>query len=122
MQGFRIIAGCLVLAVGGLWTWTQWEAYHYAYAPLLGTPWGHVRAFYQQHSLYAPWAGLVWRWRWGSPSLRLGIIGGGLALLCVSIALGWLAWRLRQTQPPPMTGHGTTQWARRQDVRKAGLL
>ena len=46
MSRLRMIAGCLVLLVGGLQVWTQYRAYHYRYHPAIGTPVWQVHAFY----------------------------------------------------------------------------
>ena len=122
MARIGILARGAFLLVCGMQVWTQVAAYHYGYHPLLGAPLWSVRAFYRVHSLYAPWKVLVWRWQWGSPWLRLTLIGGMLVMLALAYGLRWLTGRLKATQPPEMTGHGTTAWATRRDVRKSGLL
>lgn len=116
-----LFVGLLLLACQG---WTQYLAYHYAYHALLGTPWGHIQAFYVRHSLYLPWQGFVWTWQWGSTAAR--VVPLVMALLALLLSLWSLRINAKTTRmlakPPPMTGHGTTQWATRRDIKKAGLL
>lgn len=118
----RIAGGALLLVWLALQTWTQWLAYHYGYHALLGAPWWHVQAFYGRHSIYAPWQGLVWTALWGSTGRKLWVLGGIVGLGLVVLLAAWSAARQRRLHPPPMTGHGTTQWATRRDMKKAGLL
>lgn len=122
MMMLRIGLGSLLLAWIALQTWTQWLAYHYGYHALLGMPWGHVQAFYVRHSVYAPWKGLVWTVLWGTTGSKLVVLGGIVGLGMVVLLAWWIGQGQTRTQPPPMTGHGTTQWAKRRDIRKAGLL
>jgi hypothetical protein len=111
--------------VVGLQTFTQVLAYRAHYARALGPGLWQAEAFYQRHSLYWPWQGLQWTWRWGTQApdaVRLAaliaLIPLGLGLAVAMLGQG----ARRRTNPPPMEGHGTTQWARRGDVKEAGLL
>jgi len=103
---------------------TQALAWHAHYAPVLGTPLATVHAFYHVHGIYGPWQGWAWAWRWGWQAPEAVRIAGLAALLPL---LGGLALSLgrgstiRRNTPPPMTGHGTTQWATGRDIRQAGL-
>lgn len=112
------LIGVSILAVVGLWGWTQYQAFQYAYHPALGVPWWTVRHFWTMHSIYAPWQGLVWAWRWGTLSTRLLLVGS-IATVCL-VVLGIVWWSQRR-QPPAMTGYGTGRWSTRGDMRKAGL-
>ena len=77
MIRLRILAGCLLLLVGGLQGWTQYRAYHYRYHPALGTPLWQVQAFSQRHALYVPWAVLGWAWQWDGTQQTAADRGGG---------------------------------------------
>jgi hypothetical protein len=123
MIRLRILAGCLLLMVGGLQAWTQCRAYGSRYHPALGTPVWQVQAFSQRHALYVPWAVLGWAWQWDGTRRRLQMVGGGVAsgTLLVLIAMVGGGTRHRRTQPPPMQGHGTTTWATTKDVRRSKL-
>lgn len=112
------LIGVSILAVVGLWGWTQYHAYHYAYHPSLGVPWWTVRHFWTEHSIYAPWQGLIWAWRWGTLSTRLLLAGSVVASILMILGIVWLS---RRRQPPALTGYGTGRWAKGQDIRKAGL-
>lgn len=122
MNLVRMGCGSLLLLWIVLQTWTQWLAYHYGYHALLGTPWWQAQAFYVRHSLYPPWRGVLWTWQWGTSGAQWGLVAGALGLALTGVLLAWKSNQRGRTQPPPMTGHGTTQWATRRDIKKAGLL
>ena len=117
MKTVRIIAGCVVLPLCAGQYWTQTVAYAYGYHAALGVPLWTFKAFYQQHSLYAPWQALVWQWQWGS---RVPVLAAASVL--VVVVVGVIGLRRRGGEAPPeMTGHGTTRWATKRNVKKAGL-
>jgi hypothetical protein len=119
---WRLLPGLLVAGLLALGSWTQVLAHQYGYHALLGTPWWQRQVFRHPLAVYAPWQALVWTWRWGTPAWRVGFLAGTVGLGLLLVGAGWRGrWR-RRTQPPPMTGHGTTIWATRRDVKKAGLL
>ena len=118
----RVSLLLLLLALGGLVYWTQTLARTYGYHPALGPPLWEVTPWRGLvYPLYAPWQALVWHWQWGEASTTWLLVGGvGLGLgLAVTV---WWCWGGTGSQPPPMEGHGTTKWATRQHVKKAGLL
>ena len=122
MMAFRLTLLLLLAVGGGLGYWTQTLARTYGYHPALGPalwefkPWpGSV------YQIYAPWQALVWQWQWGSATLTWVVLGGASVALALT-GLAWWGWQGRGSQPPPLEGHGTTKWATRQDVKKAGLL
>ena len=107
MIRLRMIAGCLLLLVGGLQVWTQYRAYHYRYHPALGTPVWQVQAFSQRHALYVPWAVLGWAWQWDGTRRRLQIVGGGVAsgtLLRPHRPVSAAATRRQRTSPTADAG------------------
>jgi hypothetical protein len=122
MPVIRACLGGILLGVLVLQGWTQYLAHHYGYHALLGAPWWQGQGFWRRYALYPPWEGLRWSWQWGTlhgqRALLLGLLVG-VTLVGVWV---WMTVRRRRRQPPPMTGHGTTQWATLRDVKKAGLL
>src|SRR5262245_17316435 len=87
---FQVISGLLLLAAARLQAWTQVQAYHYGYHPLLGVPLGSVHVFYHDHRVYWPWQALAWQWRWGGLWGRVGLVGSALLLLAVVVGTVWL--------------------------------
>jgi hypothetical protein len=118
-----LLAATLLLAcqVG-----TQVLAYQARYSPRLGVPLLTRTIFFTPHSLYAPWQGIGWAWRWGGQAPQM-LWKAGKAML-IPLGLGVLCCLPRRRQgwhrgqPPAMTGHGTTQWAKRSDLKRSGLL
>ena len=109
-----LLLGCGVLACV---LFTQALAYQAAYHPALGASLVHVTCRGHVHALYPPWKGMGWAWQWGSSAPRVMQMAGMLALLPFTLA--GLAWRWQRSGtggPPPMEGHGTTQWATRRDL------
>lgn len=119
MRTCRLVFACTLLLLVSLQVWTQVRAYHYGYHPLLGVPlWTEILGG-RTHALYAPWQVFVWQWWWGSRVLLCGV---GVGTLLGLTGLLWLRHRRPgRGQPPAMEGHGTTTWATRRDIRKAGL-
>jgi hypothetical protein len=120
-------AGVILLGsvVVGLQVFTQVLAYKAHYARALGPALGHADAFYRTHALYWPWQGLHWTWQWGAQAPDTIRLAAMMALVPLGIGIGLgmlIQGTRRRTSPPPMTGHGTTQWATREDVKEAGLL
>jgi hypothetical protein len=123
----RGMAGVIVLGstVVGLQAFTQVLAYKAHYTRALGPALWHVEAFYHTHALYWPWQGVQWAWRWGGLAPDTVRLAAMIALVPLGIGIGLgmlMQGARRRTSPPPMTGHGTTQWSTRQDVKDAGLL
>ena len=118
MIAMRLSLLALLALLGGLVYWTQALARLYGYHPALGEALWVVRPW--RGLVYAPWQALIWHWQWGEP------ITIWLPVGCVSIGLAFVGWwwvrREPGGQPPPLEGHGTTKWATKRDVRKAGLL
>jgi hypothetical protein len=106
---------------------TQSLAYQAGYHPGLGVPLAQKRLLYRVHGLYAPWRGIVWAWQWGGQAPQVVRTAGLWALgplvlgIVAAVPRGQAAVQGRPGEPPPMTGHGTTRWARRRDIKKAGL-
>jgi type IV secretory pathway TraG/TraD family ATPase VirD4 len=118
----RVVSSLLLLGLLSLQGWTQYLGVTYGYAAVLGVPWWQGRVFARHHALYLPWKGLVWWWQWGSRASHRWAVRVSVALLLLVVVGCWWSVTHRRTNPPPMEGHGTGQWATRRDIRKAGLL
>ena len=102
---------------------TQILAYRAHYAPVLGAPL-MVRKFplRTEHSIYLPWQGIVWTWKWrrgaGAVVRQAWLWGAvpGAGGLLAAAAL-WSGVRGHTL----LTGYGSGRWATRRDIRKAGL-
>ena len=107
---------------------TQSLAWQARYSPRLGAPLLVKRLLHRDHGLYAPWRGVPWAWQWGREAPQVVRTAGLWALgplvlgIVVSVPRGPRGPQGSPGQPPPMTGHGTTRWATRRDIKKAGLL
>ena len=120
----------LLTMLGGLVCWTQTLARTYGYHPALGEALWEVKPWRGLvYPFYGPWKALVWQWQWGETSGTWLLAGSaGLALLLAGLVwwgwqgLPWTPIQGRESQPPPLEGHGTGKWATKRDVKKAGLL
>jgi len=110
---------------------TQSLAYQARYGAALGSPLYVKHLFHRPHGVYYPWQGLEWAWRWGRQAPQAVKTAAGLALvpLLGGVVLAFVGHRGagqvahgRAGEPPPMTGHGTTVWATKRDIKKAGLF
>jgi type IV secretion system protein VirD4 len=117
MKTLRILAGVLLcLGVTGQW-WTYRVVAQGA--PLV--PWRSMHVFRQTFRLYGPWQGMVWTWQTAGMGTRVVLVAsimGSLGMTGIGIRLGV---KHRLAQPPALTGHGSARWARRREIRRAGL-
>jgi type IV secretion system protein VirD4 len=88
--------------------------YHAAFGPGLVT----FRAFFIQHTLYRPWDGYCWVWRYWPLTYSARSIAGALAFGGAALPFVSLVTRRRQAQ---VTGHGTARWGTARDLKRAGL-
>ena len=100
----------------GLFIGIQWAAYRMGNGPELG--WA-IRI--GSLALYPPWSILGWYRQYGAddpgPFNQAGLIALGFMLPATAL----LAITRRQG-PPPVKAIGLDRWAKRSDIRKAGLL
>jgi hypothetical protein len=124
MSGARTVVGMLGVSVLGLQVWTQWLARHYGYHALLGQAWWQHQLFSRQVKAYAPWKALVWTWQWGTPRTVFLMVLGCALVVVVGLLVCWRheGHGQQEGHPPPMTGHGSGQWATARDIRKAKLF
>jgi type IV secretion system protein VirD4 len=98
---------------------TQWLADKLAYQSALGPClWklGDIR-------LYAPWSAAIWwlRYRNFAPPL-FDIVAIALPVSCSPLLISLFILSRRDIDATPVTTYGSSRWAKRRDLRKAGLL
>lgn len=110
----------LLAALIGVWAAAQWTAYELGYSPRLGAPWFELFG----EPVYAPWAFFGWWYAYNAyaPEVfdRAGLIASSGGVLGLVVAV--VASALRARQSSRVTTYGSSRWARRGDIRKAGLL
>jgi type IV secretion system protein VirD4 len=111
-----VVAG---VAVGGVWSATQWTAHALVYQTRLGPPWFDVAGL----PVYEPWKLFEW-WYWYdayAPDVFMqgGIIAASSGLLATGAAIGMAVWRSRMARR--VTTYGSARWAEPEEIGKAGL-
>jgi type IV secretion system protein VirD4 len=123
-MGTRVLWG-QVLAVGAVaggfvWAATEWTAWRLAWQPQLGAPWGVLAGW----PVYAPWSLFGWWFAYDAYAPRVFAEGGAIAacgaVAAVAVAVAMSLWRAREAAHA--TTYGSARWARRREVRRAGLL
>jgi type IV secretion system protein VirD4 len=109
-----LTSGCVIAGlVLGQWAVSQWLAEVFEGQAALGRPWFRVG----DAAIYAPWAWV--RWARHLPALYLERLRSAV-LLAVAVPLLLPAvvslWKRRPD------GHGSARWAKRRELRRAGLL
>jgi type IV secretion system protein VirD4 len=116
---FGQIVVVLGVALGGVWTGTQWTAYALGYQARLGPPWFDVSSL----PIYEPWKLFKWWYSYGAyaPSVfeRGGIIAASSGLLGTSAAIGMAVWRSRLAKQ--VTTYGSARWAEPKEIADSGL-
>ena len=112
-----IVLAVIVLAV---WTATEWTAWQLGWSARLGDPW-FVLANYP---VYAPWAFFGWWFSFDAYAPDVFDRGGQIAasggVIAVIIAVAGSILRARWDKK--VTTFGSSRWALKGDMRKAGLL
>ena len=104
----------------GIWAATQWAAAMLGYQAQLGAPWTIAFGI----PVYRPWQLFGWWYHYEAYAPEVFDKAGALAgvsgfLGCASAVVGSL-WRARQNRP--VTTYGSSRWASRGEITKAGLL
>ena len=103
-----------------LWFATQWAAAQLGYQPQLGAPWFLILSL----RVYYPWRLFEWWYAYDAyaPDVfnEAGTMaaGGGIAGIVVAV-IGSL-WRARQNRH--VTTYGSSRWAERREIERAGLF
>ena len=115
----QVIAVALI-TLAGVWAATQWTAAALAYQHELGDPWFGLLG----QPVYRPWDLFWWWFSFDAYAPRIfntaGLIAvsGGFAAIVVAIAMS--VWRGRERSNA--TTYGSARWAKRREIKRAGLL
>ncbi|MDG4897726.1 conjugal transfer protein TraG [Mesorhizobium sp. WSM4976] len=114
------IALVFVIVVVGVWAATQWCAHMLGYQPQLGAPW-FVAAGWR---IYKPWKLFEWWFHFDAyaPEIfdQAGALAGASGFLGCAAAVAGSLWRARQRGL--VTTYGSSRWAVKQEIEKAGLF
>lgn len=119
-----VLFGQIIVVLGTvlacLWGATQWTAAALGYQIALGAPWFHIAGL----PYYRPWDLFLWWYAYEAYAPRLFVRGGLIAasggILAAGSAMALSVWRARQAKR--VTTYGSSRWADRTDVKRAGLL
>jgi type IV secretion system protein VirD4 len=114
------IAIVFAIVIGGLWVATQWAAAELAYQPRLGDPWFTALAL----PVYHPWRLFEWWYAYDAYAPHLfdeaGVIAASSGFLGIIVAVIGSLWRARQARL--VTTYGSSRWASRREIDRAGLF
>jgi type IV secretion system protein VirD4 len=124
MTPTKVLVGQILIVfaivIGAQWFATQWAAARLGYQSELGNAWFsifHVKIYY-------PWRLFEWWYAFDAyaPSIfnRAGIIAAGGGFLGIITAVIGSLWRARQTKL--VTTYGSSRWANRKEISRAGLF
>lgn len=123
-QATKILWGQIIIvtlvALGFIWTATQWTAWRLGFQPQLGAPMTDILGW----PVYPPWSFFVWWYFFDAYAPRVFVEGaiiagsGGIASIIVAIFLSVL----RAREARDVTTYGSARWAERRDVYSSGLL
>ncbi|MEJ5126563.1 conjugal transfer protein TraG [Comamonas sp. MYb21] len=107
------------VAMGGVWTATQWTARSLGYQPRLGTAWFELSGV----PVYEPWKLFEWWYFFDAyaPHVfeRGGFIAASSGLLATGAAIAMAVWRARMAKQ--VTTYGSARWAEQDEIAKTGL-
>ena len=108
------------IVIGAVWFSTQWVAGQLGHQPRLGPAWVSIG----DYPVYPPWRLFEWWYAFEpyAPGLfnRAGAMAATGGVLGVIVAIAGSLWRARQTRF--VTTYGSSRWATRREVEKAGLF
>ncbi|TIR18294.1 MAG: conjugal transfer protein TraG [Mesorhizobium sp.] len=114
------IALVFAIVVVGVWAATQWCAHMLGYQPQLGAPW-FIAAGWR---IYKPWKLFEWWFHFDAyaPEIfdQAGALAGASGFLGCAAAVAGSLWRARQRGL--VTTYGSSRWAVKQEIEKAGLF
>ncbi|MES2255530.1 MAG: conjugal transfer protein TraG [Pseudomonadota bacterium] len=117
---FGQIVIVFAVVIGGLWFATQWTALHLGYQPRLGPAWLWIGTF----PIFYPWRLFEWWYAFDAyaPALlnRAGIIAASSSFAGIAAAIAGSLWRARQNRL--VTTYGSSRWADRREISRAGLF
>ncbi len=124
MTPTKLIVGQILVVFGivllGVWSATQWCADMLGYQAPLGAPWFALLGW----PVYEPWRLFEWWYFYEAyaPEIfdKAGMLAGASGFMgCAAAVVGSL-WRARQSRL--VTTYGSSRWALRRQIRKAGLF
>jgi type IV secretion system protein VirD4 len=108
------------IVILGLWAATQWAASMLSYQAQLGAPWTIVF----DTPIYRPWQLFAWWYHYEAyaPEVfdRAGALAGASGFLGCASAIAGSLWRARQKRN--VTTYGSSRWAKRWEIARAGLF
>ncbi|MER8501519.1 conjugal transfer protein TraG [Mesorhizobium sp. M1142] len=114
------IAVVFAIVILGVWTATQWCAHMLSYQPPLGAPWFVTVGW----PIYQPWKLFEWWFQFDAyaPEVfdKAGILAGASGFLGCAAAIAGSLWRARQRGL--VTTYGSSRWAMKLEIEKAGLF
>ncbi len=124
MSATRIYFGQSLAVVSvvilGLWLATEFIAARFGFSVRLGPPCFELGGL----PLYAPWRMFPWWWEYGAYAPQVfddaGAIAAAGGVLAFILAVSCALIRARQTRV--VTTYGSSRWASRSEIRKAGLF
>ncbi len=110
----------LATIAGGLWIATQWVAAQFDYDPYLGLAWFSVF----ETPVYYPWRLFEWWYAFHAYAPEIFRTGGkivvGATFASIIIAALLSVWRGRRAKK--LTTFGSSEWASKRIMKRAGLL
>lgn len=124
MTPTKLLVGQIIvvfaIVILGLWAATQWAASMLGYQAQLGAPW--TVAF--DTPIYRPWQLFRWWYHYEAyaPEVfdKAGALAGASGFLGCASAIAGSLWRARQKRN--VTTYGSSRWAKRWEIARAGLF
>ncbi|RUU05970.1 conjugal transfer protein TraG [Mesorhizobium sp. USDA-HM6] len=114
------IAVIFAIVILGVWAATQWCAQMLGYQPQLGDPCFIVAGW----PIYEPWKLFEWWFHFDAyaPEVfdKAGVLAGASGFIGCAAAIAGSLWRARQRGL--VTTYGSSRWAVKQEIDKAGLF
>ncbi|QFZ84747.1 IncP-type conjugal transfer protein TraG [Variovorax paradoxus] len=116
---FGQIIAVLGVALGGLWTATQWTAHALGYQLRLGVAWFDIAGV----PVYPPWKLFEWWYFYDAYAPRIferaGTMAASSGMAATTAAIAMAVWRARLARQ--VTTYGSARWAGIEEVAEAGL-
>lgn len=108
------------IVIFGVWAATQWAASMLGYQSQLGTPWTILFGT----PVYRPWQLFDWWYHYDAYAPKVfdkaGALAGATGFMGCASAIAGSLWRARQNRR--VTTYGSSRWAVRGEVKRAGLF
>ena len=108
------------IVILGVWTATQWAAFALGFQARLGAPWFILLSW----PVYYPWRLFEWWYAYEAyaPGVfaQAGAIAASSGVAGCAVAIAGSLWRARQGKF--VTTYGSSRWAKRGEIERAGLF